>query len=357
MSKYQIPAIADEDLDMAASAEIGAEVRVFRSFDALRLVAEIELDQAGNGIDATGATLVLDKAYKAPTAIGSGRDLALVTLGPVLSPTEDIDVVLNVQLNGLTVNISTIGTGSPGIINTVTPHGLTNGQTVTIAAVVGGTPVINGNHIVTVTDTDTFTIPVNITVAGTGGTVSGPERVGTATATLKPSATAFDDSFNLPPGLAVDFTTSIVGSTVRSIVDIESVDGASAGARFAVIAIPDDSTFKEIACTEGKDIDLPTPQSIAIACRYNAARWVKKARSNVPNFGFKAKYTSYGDGLMRLNGHRVTVRLDTRKDDRILSERMFIGGWRPIVKLTRPEGEGESMVESTGMFETVAVFV
>lgn len=356
MSKYNIPTIADEDLDTATSAEVGAEVRVYASYDPVRLAAEIELDAAGSGVDATGATLILDRAYKPPTSIGSGRDIALVCLTPVLSAV-DVVMVLAVKQNGTFTNIATVVTGNPGTINTAAAHGLTTGDTVTIAGNVGSTPSINGNFTATVVDADTFTIPVNVTVAGTGGTVAGPERVGTATATLRPSATASDASKNMPPGLAVDFVSSGVNTTIRSITSITSVTGGSAGARFGVFAMPDSATFTEVACTEGKDIEPPTPQSIAIACRYNAARWVKKGRSNVPKLDFKAKYASYGDGLMRLNGHRVSVRLDTRKDDRILSERMIIGGWRPAVKVTRPEGEGESMAEATGLFETVAVFV
>jgi len=45
------------------------------------------------------------------------------------------------------------------------------GDTVTIAGHSGSTPDINGSHVATITGPNTFTIPVNVTVAGTGGTV------------------------------------------------------------------------------------------------------------------------------------------------------------------------------------------
>lgn len=59
---------------------------------------------------------------------------------------------------------------SPTVITTVTPHGLTNGDSITIAGHTGSTPTINGPRIVTVTGASTFTIPVNVTVGGSGGT-------------------------------------------------------------------------------------------------------------------------------------------------------------------------------------------
>lgn len=51
-------------------------------------------------------------------------------------------------------------------------HGLTTGDTVEITGHDDSTPSIDGTHEVTVIDSDNFTIPVNVTVAGTGGSVS-----------------------------------------------------------------------------------------------------------------------------------------------------------------------------------------
>jgi hypothetical protein len=48
-------------------------------------------------------------------------------------------------------------------------HGLQTGDTILIAGS-NSTPTINGNRVVTVTGGNTFTVPVNVTVAGTAGT-------------------------------------------------------------------------------------------------------------------------------------------------------------------------------------------
>jgi hypothetical protein len=57
------------------------------------------------------------------------------------------------------------------VITTDEAHGFTTGQTVTISGVTGSTPDINGSHVITVLSETTFSIPVTVTVAGSGGTV------------------------------------------------------------------------------------------------------------------------------------------------------------------------------------------
>lgn len=58
------------------------------------------------------------------------------------------------------------------VITTTTPHGLYTGMQVVIAGHSGSTPSLNGLHTITVTGPTTFTIPVTVTVGGTGGTTS-----------------------------------------------------------------------------------------------------------------------------------------------------------------------------------------
>jgi cyclophilin family peptidyl-prolyl cis-trans isomerase len=69
------------------------------------------------------------------------------------------------------VSISSITTGNPATINTALPHGLTTGDQVVISGITGNTPDITGAATATVVDADTFTIPTNVTVAGTGGRI------------------------------------------------------------------------------------------------------------------------------------------------------------------------------------------
>lgn len=68
------------------------------------------------------------------------------------------------------VPITSSSVASPSLITCPCNHGLTTGDSVLIAGHSGSTPTINGERVVTVVSPTTFTIPVNVTVGGTGGT-------------------------------------------------------------------------------------------------------------------------------------------------------------------------------------------
>lgn len=58
---------------------------------------------------------------------------------------------------------------NPTVVTTAVPHGLTTGQKVLFSGS-NSTPSLNGEQTVTVTSATTFTVAVNVTVAGTTGT-------------------------------------------------------------------------------------------------------------------------------------------------------------------------------------------
>ena len=69
------------------------------------------------------------------------------------------------------VVITSSSVANPTVITTASSHGLTTGDVVMIENHSGSTPAVSGQYTVTVTSTTTFTVPVNVTVGGTGGTV------------------------------------------------------------------------------------------------------------------------------------------------------------------------------------------
>jgi len=73
---------------------------------------------------------------------------------------------------GKSGTITAIATGNPSQITSAN-HGLTTGETVLLAGT-NSTPALTGPYTVTVTGTNTFTVPVNVTVAGTAGTWTTP---------------------------------------------------------------------------------------------------------------------------------------------------------------------------------------
>jgi len=68
-----------------------------------------------------------------------------------------------------TITSSSIAASS---VITATGHGLLTGDTATIAGHTGSTPAINGVYAITKIDADTFSIPIAVTVGGTGGTAT-----------------------------------------------------------------------------------------------------------------------------------------------------------------------------------------
>ncbi len=74
--------------------------------------------------------------------------------------------------DGPASTIATSSIANPTVITTDANHNLTSGDSVVILGHSGSTPSINGTHIVTVTAPTTFTIDVNVSVGGTGGSIN-----------------------------------------------------------------------------------------------------------------------------------------------------------------------------------------
>lgn len=79
---------------------------------------------------------------------------------------------LDTDILGRITAITSSSVANPTVITTATAHGLTTGDKVQIDGHTGSTPAISGVYTVTVTAGTTFTIPVNVSVGGTGGTVT-----------------------------------------------------------------------------------------------------------------------------------------------------------------------------------------
>jgi cyclophilin family peptidyl-prolyl cis-trans isomerase len=128
-----------------------------------------------------------------------GSIVAVPSSGLVTTETggaANFQVALDTQPVLPTANIASIVAGNPVTIHTASAHGLATGRVALISGVVGSTPEINGARTVTVVDADTFTVPVEVTVAGAGGKVEGTvavpvESSAVAEGTVNPSQLIF----------------------------------------------------------------------------------------------------------------------------------------------------------------------
>ena len=69
-----------------------------------------------------------------------------------------------------TATVATSSVANPTVITTTSAHRMMSGQIVTLDGHAGSTPALDGTYVVSSTTTTTFTVPVDVTVAGTGGT-------------------------------------------------------------------------------------------------------------------------------------------------------------------------------------------
>jgi hypothetical protein len=67
------------------------------------------------------------------------------------------------------IPITSNSIANPTVVTTTVAHGLTTGHVILISGVATSDPTINGEQTVTVISTTTFSVPVNVTTGGTGG--------------------------------------------------------------------------------------------------------------------------------------------------------------------------------------------
>ena len=132
------------------------------------------------------------------------------------------------------VNISATSEDDPTEITTATAHGLQTGDSVLIAGD-NSTPALNGGHTVTVTGDDTFTIDVEVTTAGSAGTVQRTSHRGWAAQSQVFSVTGTSVTVaiqNAPNNVAGEFAdltaggfTAVTSGAVRGAQRIASTAG------------------------------------------------------------------------------------------------------------------------------------
>ena len=108
---------------------------------------------------------------------------------------------------------------NPGRIECWTKHNLLNGSNARIAGHSGSTPSINADYTITKIDDYTFTIPVNITVAGTLGTVEALTHIYEST-----GSTSYTTATLVSESGGGNFPLVKSGHRIRSFVTVSGVD-------------------------------------------------------------------------------------------------------------------------------------
>jgi hypothetical protein len=83
--------------------------------------------------------------------------------------TDGFPVDFTLDTGSRVIPITSNSLANPTVVTTPVPHGRTTGDVILVSGVATSTPTINGAQTVTVTGLNTFTLPINVTIAGTGG--------------------------------------------------------------------------------------------------------------------------------------------------------------------------------------------
>lgn len=86
----------------------------------------------------------------------------------IIASSAGLGLSFNPDISPEHTNITAISVANPAVVTTGTPHGLKNNDKIIITGT-DSTPTINGVRTVTVLSSTTFSVPVNVTVAGTQG--------------------------------------------------------------------------------------------------------------------------------------------------------------------------------------------
>lgn len=159
--------IADLALAVQAAKGSAAAAAQFRTY---LLGGGIAPDRVVNDLEETSGTRLRSQSYPSMVSVTGTPEIAVRP--------DIIGAILFGALGAISsaaqpaIDIASSSAANPTVITTVDPHGFVTGQTVTIAGHTGSTPAVDGDHVVTVLSPTTFSIPLNVTIGGTGGTAS-----------------------------------------------------------------------------------------------------------------------------------------------------------------------------------------
>ena len=219
----------------------------------------------------------------------------------------------------------------------------------------GNGPALSGSDVQLACASEIVSLePIQVTL----GVMFDDGTLGSGIGIIQPSALQLDQGDGFPVVTAADLQLLKAGvdvtltRSVNSVTSLLSIVGGDVGNQFYLLDCPDLASYTLVQNVNNRDVQVPVSKAVNIPSGYDGARWIKKGRSEPPKLDIKANYIGFGQGLPRIAGQRVTIMMETWKDDRVLTERMIVGGYRPDVKIGKPDGNGMAEATATGEFET-----
>jgi hypothetical protein len=120
------------------------------------------------GVLSEGAKLTkANAAYQVTGALDEG--VIVQAHGAVTADGDNASVDYTLDPTQTVIPITSNTLANPSVVTTPVPHGRTTGDIILISGVITSNPTINGSRTVTVISPTSFSVPVNVTTAGTGG--------------------------------------------------------------------------------------------------------------------------------------------------------------------------------------------
>lgn len=158
-----------------------------------------------------------------------------------------------------------------------------------------------------------------------------------------------------PVSMAVD---AVVAADVK-VAQVTGVTVACAadavGAILVIYAMPDMSTFSEVAGKSELRIPGKETRPLSIPDKMEGTAWQKPGRSPVAEFSGTLRAINSVDGLGKYKGAEVILRLDSFKEQSAITERTFLLGARYSTEATSPDGDGEVTLNITGQYENALI--
>lgn len=235
--------------------------------------------------------------------------------------------------------------GNPGTVEFYTKHGLTTGMSVRISGHSGSTPAINSDYVATVVDEYKITIPVNITVAGTGGAGEALTHIYESTGTTTFTATTAAETgsptfsavraghriFSTRTSGGLDYPT--YGKVLSKATGVLTIDGWSNGTPTGGNKFRADGYIADLPRTQ-EMTEIFTPD-VLVHSLYNGDNGsIKKTKMRGWGYDVTLDYSAYTDPDMLYD---LRAMLSQRANDElILIPRADAPGYQYPVYFSRP---------------------
>jgi hypothetical protein len=195
--------------------------------------AEGTYAQAYDVLGQIGKLTKANVAYTISGAIDYGLIIQSLTQKTVTwnTFTDGFPVDFTLDTGQRVIPITSNSIANPTVVTTPVAHGLTTGDVILIAGVATSSPTINGERTVTVISTTTFSVPVNVTVGGTGGTFVRSNTAGGADGYLEVT------EMTGPTGFIGKIRSSADNVTYADLVTFANVTAAPGAQRITVAGV------------------------------------------------------------------------------------------------------------------------